>query len=68
MEILGEKVYEEQFQYLCETEKPRHTKVSDWINRLEVINEHLILIDRTADKLSECKTICKVITPNIPKA
>ena len=42
--------------------------VADWINRLEVIKERLLLIDRNADKLSERKTICKVITPNTPKA
>ena len=33
----------------------------DWIDRLEVINKHLILIDRTTDKLSKHKTICKVM-------
>ena len=41
-------------------------KVAAWIDHLEKIKEHLILIDRNADKLSECDTICKVITPNVP--
>ena len=43
-------------------------KVSDWIDRLEVIDEHLVLIDRTPDKLNEREMICKVITPNNSKA
>ena len=67
-EGLGEEAYEEQYQYLCETKKPRDMKVSDWIDRLEVINERLPLIDRSADKLSERETIRKVISPNIPRA
>ena len=46
---------------------PRDMKVQDWIDRLEVINERLPLIDRSADKLSERETIRKVITPNIPR-
>ena len=46
---------------------PLNMKVADWIDRLEVINKRLILIDRTSDKLTECETIRKVITPNIPK-
>ena len=41
-------------------------KVAAWIDHLEKIKEHPILIDRNADKLSECNTICKVITPNVP--
>ena len=67
LEDLGEEAYEEQYQYLCETKMPRDMKVQDWIDRLEVINERLPLIDRSADKLSERETIRKVITPNIPR-
>ena len=37
------------------------------IDREEVINEQLSLLDREAEKLSERKTIGKVITPNIPR-
>ena len=33
-----------------------------------MINERLVLIGRNADKLSESKTIRKVITLNTPKA
>ena len=46
---------------------PRDMKVSDWIDRLEVINKCLPRIDRLADKLSERETIRKVIIPNIPR-
>ena len=38
-------------------------KVADWIDRLEVTNKRLSLINRTADKLSERETIRKVILP-----
>ena len=38
--------------------------VADWIDRVEVINECLTLLDKEADKLSERKTICKVISNN----
>ena len=46
---------------------PRNMKVADWIDRAEVINERLSLLDKDSEKLSERETICKVITPNIPK-
>ena len=46
LEILGEEAYEGQYQLLCETEKPRNIKLADWIDRLEVINKRLVLINR----------------------
>ena len=67
-EFLGKKAYEEQYQYLCETTMPRGMKVSDWIDRLEVMIERLPLIDRMADKLCEREAMHKVITPNTSKA
>ena len=66
-EIFGDVTYEEQYQYLCETKKPRDMNVADWIDRVEVINERLSLLDREEEKLGERETIRKVITPNIPK-
>ena len=66
-EIFSDAAYEEQYQYLCDTTMAHSMKVADWIDRAEVINECLSLIDRKAVKLSKRETICKVITPNIPK-
>ena len=41
----GSSIYEEQCQYLlCETEKPRAMKVSDWIDRLEVIITNISIL------------------------
>ena len=42
-------------------------KVADYIDRVEVINERLSLLDRESEKLSEGERIRKIITPNIPK-
>ena len=66
-EIFGDDAYEEQYQYLCDTKMPRTMKVADYIDRVEVINERLSLLDKEAEKLSERETIRKIITPNIPK-
>ena len=41
--------------------------VADWIDRVEVINERLSLLDREKEKLGERKTVRRAITPNIPK-
>ena len=46
---------------------PHDIKAPDWINRLEVMNKCLPLIDRMTDRLSKRETIRKVVTPNIPK-
>ena len=57
MEILGKEAHEKQYQYVSETQMPHDIKASDWIDRLEVINERLPFIDRTADKLSKREAI-----------
>ena len=67
-EILDKEAYKEQYQYLCETAIARDMKASDWVNRLEVMNECLPLIIIMTDRLSEREPIRRVITPNIPKA
>ena len=44
-EIFGDDTYEEQYQFLCETKMPRDMKVANYVDRVEVINERLILLD-----------------------
>ena len=66
-EIFGDDAYKEQYQYLCDTKMPRDMKVADWIDRVEIINEHLSLLDKESEKPSKGETIRKIITSNIPK-
>ena len=42
-------------------------KVTNWIDRVDVINERLSLLNKELEKLSKRKMIRKIITPNIPK-
>ena len=44
---------------------PCSLNVANWIDRVEVINKHLSLLDNESEKLSERETICKMITPKI---
>ena len=65
--IFSKVVYEEQYQYLCDTKKTHDIKAVDWIGRIKVINENFTLLDKEADTLSERKIVCKMILNNITK-
>ena len=42
-------------------------KVADYIDRVELVNKCLSLLDKESEKLNERETIRKIITSNIPK-
>ena len=65
-EIFGEDVYEEQYQFLCDTGMPKNMKAGDYIDRVEVILDRLPLLDKEADKMSDREAVRKIIAPNIP--
>ena len=46
---------------------PCNMTVAKWIDRVEIISKRSSLLDRETKKLIEHNTICKVITPNIPR-
>ena len=67
-EILPENAAEEQATYLRTTKKPMKLTAKEWIKQMQVINDHIGLMDEDANPLDEDELVKQVIKPNVPKA
>jgi hypothetical protein len=64
--VLGVDAFDNQKEYMKETQKPGKMSVKQWINRIKNINSYLSLMDQDARAFSEKELIAEVISKNIP--
>jgi hypothetical protein len=64
--VVGVDAFDNQKEYMKETEKPEKMSVKQWINRIKNINSYLPLMDQDAQAFSEKELIAEVILKNIP--
>ena len=59
-------MYDDQLEYLQETEKPKAISASEWLARIEVIVLALDLLKKGTTKIDEETIIKRIITKNLP--
>ena len=65
-EIMGDEAYEEQYEYMTETMKPKDLDVASWTRQLRKMNSYLPFLKKGAKPIEEPEFVKKIHTKRIP--